>query len=61
MSISELDKKDKISSNKKMNFSLIGLCFVDEESIELTYVLQEKVLKKIKHTNGRDQSDVSWA
>ena len=54
----ELDKKEK---NKKLNFSLIGLCFVDEESIELTYILQEKVLKKIKHMNGRDQSDVSWA
>lgn len=54
----DLDKKEK---NKKLNFSLIGLCFVDEESIELTYILQEKVLKKIKHMNGRDQSDVSWA
>ena len=42
----EPDKKEK---NKKIIFSLIGLCFVDEESIELTYILQEKVLKKIRH------------
>ena len=46
MNYMESDKKEK---NKKINFSLIGLCFVDEESIELTYVLQEKVLKKIRH------------
>ena len=46
MNYMEQEKKEK---NKKINFSLIGLCFVDEESIELTYILQEKVLKKIRH------------
>ena len=39
------DNAKRGNNGPKMQFALIGMCFVDEKSINLTYKLKEKVSK----------------
>lgn len=44
-----------------MQYTLIGMCFVNEKCIDFTQQLKEEVLKKIKHYPSSNTSDTAWA
>ena len=51
----------KKAANSKLQYTLIGMCFVNEKCIDHTQQLKEEVLKKIKHYPTGNNSDTAWA
>lgn len=53
-------RREENTNSSKLQYTLIGMCFVNEKCIDHIQQLKEDVLKKIKDYQSSNNQDTAW-